>query len=162
MTSGSKTYETALERLNAYIKANNMRRSVVREMILEQVCLLPQPFTADQLTKACAAERISVGSVYNVLDVFVQAQILHAINRQRGRTAIEYELTMVTRNRIQVICGRCHRVTSFHDKAIEHLIQTRKYTNFNPAHYTLFVYGECKHCRNLLLTDKKGSRSSIE
>jgi len=158
MTGGSKTYELALERLQAYIKANNMRRSVVREMILEQVCLLPQPFTADLLTKACAAERISVGSVYNVLEVFVLAQILHAIKRQRGRTAMEYELTMVTRNRIQVICGRCKRVTSFHDKAIEHLIQTRKYANFNPDHYTLFVYGECKHCRNLLLTDKKENK----
>jgi Fur family ferric uptake transcriptional regulator len=158
MTSSPKTYETALERLQEYIKANNMRRSVVREMILEQVCLLPQPFTADQLSKACAAERISVGSVYNVLEVFVLAQILHAIKRQRGRTAMEYELTMVTRNRIQVICGRCHRVTSFHDKAIEHLIQIRKYSNFNPSHYTLFVYGECKHCRNLLLTDKKENK----
>lgn len=155
---GSKTYDTALERLQAYIKANKMRRSVVREMILEQVCQLPQPFTADQLSKACAAERISVGSVYNVLDVFVSAQILHAISRQRGRTAMEYELTMVTRNRIQVICGRCQRVTNFHDKAIEHLIETRKYSNFNPDHYTLFVYGVCKHCRNLLLTDKKENK----
>ena len=154
MTSGSKTYEAALERLNAYIKAHNMRRSVVREMILEQVMALPQPFTAEQLVKACAAERISVGSVYNVLSVFIDAQLIHAIQRQRGQTATEYELTTVAQNCIQMICGKCRRATTIHDKAIEHLIATRKYSNFNPHHYTLFIYGECKHCRQALLTKK--------
>ena len=155
MTSGPKTYEAALERLNAYIKAHNMRRSVVREMILEQVVALPQPFTAEQLAKACAAERISVGSVYNVLSVFIDAQIIHAFQRQRGQNATEYELTTVVENCIQMICGKCKRATTIHDKAIEHLVANRKYSNFNPHHYTLFIYGECKHCRQALLSRKK-------
>jgi Fur family ferric uptake transcriptional regulator len=154
MTSGSKTYEAALEQLNAYIKANKMRRSVVREMILEQVMLLPQPFTAEQLTKVCTAERISVGSVYNVLSVLIDAQLIHAIQRQRGQNATEYELTTVAQNCIQIICGKCKRATTIHDKAIEHLVETRKYANFNPSHYTLFIYGECKHCRQALLKKK--------
>lgn len=155
MTGSPKTYEAALERLNAYIKDHNMRRSVVREMILEQVIALPQPFTAEQLAKVCAAERISVGSVYNVLSVFIDAQIIHAFQRQRGQNATEYELTTVVENCIQMICGRCKRATTIHDKAIEHLVATRKYSNFNPHHYTLFIYGECKHCRQALLTKKK-------
>ena len=155
MTGTPKTYEAALERLNAYIKDHNMRRSVVREMILEQVVALPQPFTAEQLAKACKAERISVGSVYNVLSVFIDAQIVHAFQRQRGQNATEYELTTVVENCIQMICGRCKRATTIHDKAIEHLIAIRKYSNFNPHHYTLFIYGECKHCRQALLTKKK-------
>ena len=147
MEKGNTILEASLERLNRYIAENGMRVSQVREMVLEQICLLPQPFTADQLAQACKAERISVGTVYNSLALFLSAQILHATNRQRGRAATEYELITGTHNRMQVICQKCGRVADIHDKAIDRLIQMRKYSNFNLQHYSLFVYGECKHCR---------------
>ena len=116
-------------------------------MILEQVCALPQPFTADRLVKACAAQRISVGSVYNALNLFVTARILHASIRQRGRAATEYELMTDNTVRMQVVCRKCGRKTDFNDKAIARLVQERKYSNFNPQHFSLLVYGECKICR---------------
>ena len=149
MEKSNNPYDAALVRLNTYIAEQNMRVSTVREMVLEQVCLLPQPFTADQLAKACQAERISVGTVYNALKLFLSAQILHATNRQRGRAATEYELITGVKNHMQIICQQCGRVSDIHDKAIDRLIQTRKYSNFNLQHYSLFVYGECKHCRRL-------------
>ncbi|MBQ6748958.1 MAG: transcriptional repressor [Paludibacteraceae bacterium] len=142
-----KTYKSALERLSGYIRANGMRPSAVRRMILEQVCALPQPFTAEQLAKACAEQRISVGSVYNALNLFVTARLLHASVRQRGRAATEYELMTDNTVRMQVICQKCGRTTDFNDKAIARLIQERKYSNFNLQHFSLFVYGECKVCR---------------
>ena len=71
MEKSNNPYDAALVRLNTYIAEQNMRVSTVREMVLEQVCLLPQPFTADQLAKACQAERISVGTVYNALSLFL-------------------------------------------------------------------------------------------
>ena len=147
MDKGSNIYDAALERLNGYIAEQNMRYSQVREMVLEQVCLLPQPFTADQLAQACKAERISVGTVYNSLSLFLKSQILHATKRERGRAATEYELIAGTHNRMQVICQKCGRVAEIHDKAIDRLIKVRKYSNFNLHHYSLFVYGESKHCR---------------
>lgn len=145
-----KQYKAAVTKLNAYIEAHKMRVSQVREMVLKQVCLLPQPFNADQLTKACAAERISVGTVYNALDLFLSAQILHASERQRGRAATEYELITGHQTRMQIICQRCGRVSETRDKAIERLIQERKYSNFNASHFSIFIYGECKHCRRLI------------
>lgn len=146
-----KPYKAALTRLNAYIGEHEMRVSRVREMVLEQVCLLPQPFTADRLAKACMAERISVGTVYNALDLFLSAQILHASKRQRGKAATEYELITSRQTRMQIICQRCGRVSEIHDKAIERLVQERKYSNFNASHFSVFVYGECKHCRRKII-----------
>ena len=70
-----KLFGAALERLNAYMVSHNMRFSPVREMVLEQACLLPQPFTATQLVEACVSEHISQGTVYNCLQVFVDASI---------------------------------------------------------------------------------------
>lgn len=140
--------------MSTYIRSNNMRPSRVRNMVLEQLCMLPQPFTADQLVEACKAERISVGTVYNSLNLFILARILHAKERQRGRTVTEYELLPGNTMRMQIICENCSRVTEFHDKAIERLVRERKYSNFNIAHFTLYVYGECKLCRRKIKEDK--------
>lgn len=142
-----KIFGGALERMNAYLAAHNMRFSPVREVVLEQACLLPQPFTAAQLVEACLSERISQGTVYNCLQLFVEAQILHANERQRGRAAIEYEIITGNQIRMQVICQKCGRVSSFRDPAIERIVRERKYSNFNLQHFTLYVYGECRRCK---------------
>jgi len=136
-----------MDRLAAYIRSNGMRPSAVRKMILKAVCGLPQPFPAKQLAEACKAERISVGSVYNALDLFIKADILRATKRQRGKAATEYELVLGNPVRMMVVCQRCGRRTEFNDKAIDRLVRERKYSNFNLQQYSLVVYGECKVCR---------------
>ena len=88
---GAKTYEQLQEQLDEYILSHNMRPSKVRNMVLKAACQLQQPFTADELAEKCAEERISVGTVYNVLNLLILAQILHAIQRQRGKAATTYE-----------------------------------------------------------------------
>ena len=140
----------AVKQLEAYVRNNDMRPSKVRNMVLDQICLLPQPFTAEQLAKACQNERISVATVYNCLNLFLLARILYAHNRQRGRAVTEYEVIVGKPMRMQMMCTRCGRVTEIHDKAIERLIKERKYSNFILQHFSLFVYGECKICRSYI------------
>ena len=150
-----QTANSALERLNQYIESNGLRPSVVRNCVLEQACLLPQPFTAAQLNEACKKQRISTGTVYNALDIFVSAQILHGINRQRGKNATEYELVNANSSYMQYICAKCGRTVNFKDKAISRLIRERNYSNFDLQHFSLIVYGECKICRTRLNADKQ-------
>lgn len=147
MASKNKIYDIALVRLNAYIKQEKMRVSPVRKMVLEKVCILKQPFTADQLITACAEEHISEATIYNALTLFFTARILHATKRQRGQTATEYELTIGTHSRMQIVCLNCGRITTFHDKAMEQIVKEHKYYNFNLNRFSMYVYGECKHCR---------------
>lgn len=142
-------YETALERLNAYIAEHNMRHTPEREMVLTEICDMPQPFKADKLTERCQKLRLSQGTVYNTLSLFVSARILHAFIRENGRAATEYELTVGEKSRIQMICTNCGRMVDLHDKAIEHIVNARKYNNFVPEHYTMRIYGQCKVCRSL-------------
>jgi len=147
---GQKTYEAALSKLNEYVAEHHMRKSQVREMVLEQVCALPQPFTAEQLVQACAAERISQGTVYNTLDLFIKAQILHIFDRQYGNNTALYEVIPGRQVHLQVRCSKCGRISEIRDQAIDHLIRVRKYPNFELQRYSLLVYGECKHCRKPL------------
>jgi len=147
MAGRSKTYEAALARLNAYIKQEKLRVSTVRKAILEKVCLFKQPFTAEQLIEACADEFISDATIYNALNLFVAAQILQAVKRQRGRTAVEYELTFGSHSKIQIVCLECGRVTNVREKVLEEQIKEYKYYNFTPYRISMTLYGVCKHCR---------------
>ena len=155
---GDKKYQSALEQLSKYVRTHDMRPSAVRNMVLEQVCNLHQPFTADQLVKVCATERISVGTVYNSLNLFVKANIIRGHQRQRGQTATEYELLKETAKHMQFMCTRCGRTVDFTDRAIGRLIDERKYPNFNIQHYSLLVYGECKVCRKLRWKESRESK----
>lgn len=147
MTSPQRTYKIANDRLRAYHRAHGLRGSKIRDIVLAKVCQLPQPFTAAQLEEACKEERISKGTIYNSLNLFLVAQILHAIKRQRGITLTEYEVVGNSAIRMEVICRKCGRTTEIHDPAIARILQERKYTNFIPQQYSLLVYGECKRCR---------------
>lgn len=124
-----------------------MRVSAVRNKVLEIICHMEQPFLAEQLVKNCQSERISVATVYNALNLFILAQILHANERQWGRISTEYELITDNTPRMQLICTKCGRVSEFTDKAMARLVAEKKYSNFDWHHFSLFVYGECKVCR---------------
>ena len=151
-----RSYRIACTKLNAYKKEHSLRASQVRDLVLEHVCQLPQPFTAEQLQEVCAAEHISKGTVYNALNLFLEAKILHAANRQSGRNLTEYELIASSPIRMQLECLKCGRVVEFRDKAVERLIKERKFSNFTMKHLSLFVYGECKLCRRITAeTDSK-------
>ena len=147
MAGKSKTYEAAQERLNAYIKQKKVRTSTVRKAVLEKVCLIKQPFTAEQLIEACEEEFISDATIYNALNLFVAANILQTVKRQRGQTAVEYELTYSSHSKMQIVCLECGRVTNVRDKILEQQIKEYKYYNFNPNRISMIIYGVCKHCR---------------
>lgn len=150
-----KIFGAALERMNVYLKENGGRYSAVRENVLEHACLLPQPFTAEQLEKACQAEMISSGTIYNCLQLFLNANIIHATKRQKGHQATEYELITGNSIRMQRICQKCGRVTNFRAPAIDRLIREQKTPSFFMQHYTLFIYGECRRCRMESLEKRK-------
>ena len=155
MKEAEDIYKAAQAQLDAYVQAHEMRRSQVRNMVLEQICQLPQPFTAAQLEEVCKAERISTGTVYNVLHVLIEASLVRPYDRGIGQTVTEYELvTEVSRSHMQIICRKCGRRTFIYDKALQRLIIERQYSNFNMQNYTLVVYGECKICRRLAVKRK--------
>lgn len=154
MAKSARSYSSALTQLNRYLHENEKRPSRVREMVLMQVFQLQQPFTAEQLVKACEEEHISVGTVYNSLNLFIDARILRATIRQRGKAATEYELLVGATNKVQFICKKCGRTVEFSDQLIARAIKTHGYNNFIMQNYHLTVYGECKICRKRVIKAK--------
>lgn len=140
-------YKVALKTLNDYIWEHGYRHTAEREIVLHVVCNLPQPFMPSQVVEKTKEEHISQATVYNCLQFFAQAGIISLLQKRSQKGKCEWEVLAGHRNRLQLVCKRCGRVSDFKDIAITNAVKLRKYSNFTPEHFTIFVYGECKHCR---------------
>lgn len=141
------SYKVALAKLETYIRNNGLRHTPERYTLLRHVCALEQPFGMETLVNAVADEHISLGTIYNTVNLLVSAQILHCINKRYGRKQSEYELMTKSVVRMELVCTRCGRVSRFRDVAVENIVRIRKYSNFTMSGCSLYVYGMCKTCK---------------
>ena len=151
MTSVER-YEKALAVLDTYIREHNLRHTLERERLLKIMAEVNAPiFTVHDIDAKRKDAHISVPTLYNSLNLFVSARILYKLERTRGVTQEQYKWALDAKNSMRVICTRCGREANFTDRAILRIVQERKYANFIPAHFSLYVYGTCKTCRRLLI-----------
>ncbi len=143
----SDEYKAALLALNQYIWEHKLRHTMEREVVLAIICELKQPFTPAQVVEKAKEENISQATVYNCLNLFNQIGIINLLQKRATKSKAEWEVVSGKHNRLQLICKKCGRVSDFKDIAITNAVKLRKYSNFVPEHFTIFVYGECKHCR---------------
>lgn len=138
--------------LDEYIREHKLRHTIEREQLLKIIAEVNKPlFTVNDLDSKRQEAHISLPTLYNSLGLFVSARILYKIERTQGVTSEQYKWALDPKSSSRVICTRCGREANFTDKAIQQIIQNRRYANFVPAHFTLCVYGVCKTCRKLLV-----------
>ena len=151
MTSVEK-YEKALAVLDEYIRANNLRHTLERERLLKVMADVKKPiFTVHDIDEKRKEQHISVPTLYNSLNLFVSARILYKLERTHGVQLEQYKWALDAKSSMRVICTRCGREANFTDQAVQRILSDRKYANFIPAHFSLYVYGVCKTCRRLLI-----------
>lgn len=154
MAVGQKAYKAALEKLDTYVRETGLRESPLRKVVLDKMCTLPQPFSAEQLVQACENEHVSQGTIYNALKLFLKIHIVNSFVRHQGQASTEYEVVTGASSRIQIICLKCGRKAETHDDVIAKMVREKQYYNFNVRRFSLFVYGECKICRRLAKKQK--------
>ena len=151
MTSVEK-YEKALAVLDEYIRAHNLRHTLERERLLKIMADVKKPlFTVHDIDEQRKEQHISVPTLYNSLNLFVSARILYKLERTRGVQLEQYKWALDAKDTMRVSCTRCGREANFTDLAVQRILHDRKYANFIPAHFSLYVYGVCKTCRRLLI-----------
>lgn len=139
--------EQAIEILKTYLKQHRLRRTEEREYILTYIYSLDAHFTPqslfDELNKKF---RVSLATIYNTLNLLVEAQLIvrHPFSIQH----IEYEKITSSYTHHHRICTQCGKVTEFRDIKIKRAIKNRKFSGFEPTHYSLYLYGICKKCQD--------------
>ena len=140
------SYSSAVEQLCAYLDEHGMRHTREREVILEKVCDL-RCFSVEQVRNVLTEMTISRATIYNTLDVLQRAGIIHRLDKEFGVRAGQYEVVQANASHIQIICQRCGRVSEVRDTTINRMLADKRFTNFNPQRFSLYIYGTCKVCR---------------
>ncbi len=113
---------------------------------MEKVCDL-RCFSVEQVRNVLTEMTISRATIYNTLDVLQKAGIIHRLDKEFGVRAGQYEVVQANASHIQIICQRCGRVSEVRDTTINRMLADKRFTNFNPQRFSLYIYGTCKVCR---------------
>ena len=118
-------------------------------MILQYCCYMESPLTAAALIENARKDRISKQTVYDTLNVMIEAGLLKpvACNSQQ----ITFVLADTRKGMAHVVCTKCGRVSTLRDKALLSGFKTKKYANFEFKYYDIKVFGECKFCHKITI-----------
>lgn len=139
-------FQHTSEQLCAYLDEQHLRHTPERFTILSAVCKL-QRFTIDELRDALTELAISRATIYNTLSLLEKARLVQKLEKEFGVRTAQYELVQATESSVQIICQRCGRVSIVKDSTISRMLADKRWSNFVPHHFSLYMFGNCKVCR---------------
>lgn len=138
-----------------FLESRNMRKTSERFTILEKIYSSSAHVEAVALHGAMLSDgyQVSIATVYNTLNLLVEAGLVRRI--ALGDGVARYERMTAANNHHHLICTHCGKVKEM--KAVEVVgdMLSRKPRSFEPAYYTLYIYGLCSRCAKLERDMKK-------
>lgn len=138
--------QVSCDQLRAYLDEHQMRHTPERFSILASVCKLHR-FTIDELSEALTDLTVSRATIYNTLSLLEDAKLVHKLSKEFGVRTAQYELVTSSDSSVRIICQQCGRVGIVKDPTINRMLADKRWTNFVPDHFSLYVFGKCKVCR---------------
>lgn len=131
--------------LRDYLAATGRRATAERTMILDAAMSMPPHFRAEDLTQALedSGRHVALSTVYYTLPVLVDAGLLERHNLD-GDTW-RYEVPGTPHHHL--LCLKCGKIRDMHDRALDTLLRTKRFTAFSPQTFSLTVTGICSTCR---------------
>jgi Fur family ferric uptake transcriptional regulator len=138
---------TAKALLIEYLASTNSRVIPKRFLILEQVYAFDSFFTVDSLYQFILSNNLKVSraTVYNTVDLLVEAKILRKNFFNGGLTLYERISSKKVHPHYNV-CERCGKIRHFNDESIRTAIMTKRVAKFKQNSYVLQIYGLCSSC----------------
>lgn len=138
--------QSSSDLLRAYLDEHQLRHTPERFAILAAVCKLQQ-FTIDELRASLENLTVSRATIYNTLSLFEDAKLVYRLSKEFGVRTAQYELVKSSESSVRIICQRCGRVGIVKDPTINRMLADKRWSNFVPDHFSLYVFGNCKVCR---------------
>lgn len=148
MPNSEEKYQevTVRQKLAQFLENRKMRKTFERFTILDKIYSSSAHVDVVALHDAMLADgyRVSIATVYNTLNLLIEAGLVRRIILGDG--VARYERITATNNHHHLICTRCGKVKEM--KAVELVgdLLSRKPRSFEPIYYTLYIYGLCSRC----------------
>ena len=158
MESNDIVYGNALQRLNDYLETNKMRKTPERQEILRTISQMSGLFTINDVAERMqrdAAFSVSRATIFNTLDVFVEARLV--MKHMLLHTA-SYEFIQGTSPRVYLVCQYCSEMRGLDRPELIRYLSTIKTRLFTVRQPMLYLYGECKKCTQIRKRKEKENR----
>ncbi len=146
----------AEERFLSYLKKEGARKTPERMSILKMVYEMEGHFEVEELFRACRIDSpgISLATVYNTLELFLDAQLVMKL--QFGDARTYYERLIGAKQHDHLMCNQCHQIIEFCAPSIQPVkTQMGEVLGFDITRHALTLHGDCmkEDCPNRMLTD---------
>ena len=138
--------EKGTEQLRSYLTEHGMKHTPERYSIMRAACRL-QYFTIEELRAALTELSISRATIYNTLSLLENARLVQKLDKEFGVRTAQYEWVQNSDSSVQMICTKCGRVSPVKDSTISRMLADKRWSNFVPHHFSLYMFGQCKVCR---------------
>ncbi len=159
LTESTRYTEETLNQVNElfsiHLEQNGQRKTPERFAILEEIYSLKKHFDAEDLYICMKQKnyRVSRATVYNTLDLLVTCGLV--TKHQFGTNLAQYEKAYGNKQHDHLICLKCKKVLEFCDPRLQQVQDTvGEVMNFEIAHHSLTLYGQCKDIENCRANNK--------
>jgi len=141
-----ESYEEIKEIFTQYLQKHQQRKTPERYAILERIYSYVGHFNADILYNIMQENyRVSLATIYNTLELLLDSKLI--IKHQLSGQFAQYEKAFGSNTHHHLVCTNCGKVKEFSDKKIREAIQTKNFAHFEMSHYSLYLFGLCKKCK---------------
>ena len=154
MNKDDKISETVKDKFTAYLTAKKCRKTPERYAILNLIYAEQRHFDMDALYDAMNESnfRVSRATLYNTMQLLMECNLV--VKHQFGQNLSFYERAYNNELHHHLICTNCHTIREYKNAELKSSIQNRKFRNFTPSHYSLYVFGVCNSCTRQLKIKK--------
>jgi len=150
-TPAQEVYRTAETALKTYIRTQGLRETRERYAILKEIYLNLEHFDAEQLYNQLLARGIKVSraTVYNALQLFVEAGLVRRYLFGEGRML--YERSLGRQQHDHLICVDCGAIEEFCDPQMGLITESvGRLFHMRPERHDLVIYAACEkpNCPN--------------
>ncbi len=142
-------YEELLENFKKLLKANNLKFTIQREVILETLYNSDEHLTPESLHHLIQEKypelKTGIATVYRTLSLLEESSVVTSLSF--GAQGKKYELG-AKEHHDHLICTKCGEITEFVDEEIEkrqHAITDE--LGFKMEDHSMQIYGICKKCQ---------------
>ncbi len=133
---------------SAYLERKDLRKTIERYTILEEIYKRDDHFEAESLFNYFKKKKfnISRATVYNTLELLVSCDLVK--KHQFGKNLAQYEKSYGYKQHDHIICVDCKKVVEFCDPRIQQIKSMMgELLNFKITHHSLNMYGICGTCQ---------------
>jgi Fur family transcriptional regulator, ferric uptake regulator len=150
MAMSEKNFDWFWEKLEGYLKQQDLKNTKQRRVIIEEFLKLESHIDAEQLHARIREVHPGIGlaTIYRTLSLLKEAGLIEEQSFVEGKAV--FEVDTPGSHHDHLVCTKCGKVVEFHNEEIEDLqAQVAKEFGFSLLDHRLTLYGRCfKTCNS--------------